>query len=211
MTHLSIETISTYLDNELSPSRRLSVDSHLETCSACRSRLEGLHRVVSRLSTIEPEVAPAHLKPEIQRFAALQSVGTSVEARIEWLAALTRQQSPLFAAFGVVIALVLIVFLLASGLTSFKRTGTDLIVPPGSTAAPERLEVGARTFERTGGAWIERDWPGGAPSRRISYDSEEFDNHRALEPELADLIELEASVWIVLDGERVELYPELGR
>ena len=209
MTHLSIETLSTYLDNELSSSRRLLADRHLEACSACRSRLDGLHRVVSTLSMIEPEMAPAHLKSEVQRFADLQSVGTSVRVRLERLAALTRQQPPLLAAFGVVIALTLIIFLLASGLTYFSPTGTELIVAPGSTAAPEVLEVGARTFERTAGVWIERVWPGGEPSRRVTYDSEEFDSYRAREPELAALIGLDQSVWIVLDGEKVELCPEL--
>lgn len=208
MTHLSIETISTYLDDELRADHREQAERHLEACPACRSRLERLHLVVARLSGIGPAAAPTYLKSEVQRYAALGPIETSVGARYEWLVTLTRQQSPLLAAFGVVLALVLIIFLLASGLTTFSPSETDLIVPPPSASAPELLKIGLRAFEPRDGGWIEKGWPGGAPSRRVAFGSEEFALRRTAEPELAKLTRLDGSVWIVLDGERIELYAE---
>ncbi len=52
--------LSAYLDGELSESRRLKVQAHLEECAVCRAELEGLRRVSQMLqSAPAPEFTPA--------------------------------------------------------------------------------------------------------------------------------------------------------
>ena len=52
------ESLSAYLDHELSPSERARLEAHLRDCSGCRQELESL-RAVSRLVSSLPAVEPS--------------------------------------------------------------------------------------------------------------------------------------------------------
>lgn len=52
------ESLSAYLDGELSPAQARAVESHLERCRACREELEGLRMVARTLRSL-PQVDPS--------------------------------------------------------------------------------------------------------------------------------------------------------
>src|SRR5712691_8083641 len=49
--------LSAYLDGALAPADRGAVDTHLDTCSACRARLAELRATASLIGSL-PELAP---------------------------------------------------------------------------------------------------------------------------------------------------------
>jgi anti-sigma factor RsiW len=57
MTDRFAERLSDYLDGELSPVERASIDAHLAECAGCRAALEQLRQVVARAQTL-PDAAP---------------------------------------------------------------------------------------------------------------------------------------------------------
>jgi anti-sigma factor RsiW len=56
--HAGTETLSRYLEGDLSQRRRAALESHLRTCPDCRSRLESLASTVTALGTLRSEVTP---------------------------------------------------------------------------------------------------------------------------------------------------------
>ena len=90
MMHLG-DSLSAYLDGELSPEEHNSFTSHLHACGQCRSDLDGLHEVraaIRSLPTIEapawmfPMPPPARVSPARRRtrIAALAAVTVFVVA-----------------------------------------------------------------------------------------------------------------------------------
>jgi anti-sigma factor RsiW len=59
------ERFSAYLDGELTPEDRSSVDGHLAICIQCRTNLEQFRRTVGNLARLK-EKAPASFLPDIQ-------------------------------------------------------------------------------------------------------------------------------------------------
>ena len=50
--HLDVELLSTYLDRQTTVAERARVESHLQTCAACRAELESLRRTVAVLAAM---------------------------------------------------------------------------------------------------------------------------------------------------------------
>src|SRR3954468_2812107 len=57
--------LSEYLDDELSPAQRQSVDAHLRECDTCRITLEELRDVVARAGSLNDSAPVADLWPGI--------------------------------------------------------------------------------------------------------------------------------------------------
>lgn len=65
MNHLSDPFLNEYLDGALSPQERSQIQSHLDTCAACRSRLEQLESLFRTLSALPEETPSSGLLPAI--------------------------------------------------------------------------------------------------------------------------------------------------
>lgn len=72
------ESLSAFLDNELSTNEKTLLQSHLDECTGCQKELEELQKVVVQLSSLEEVVPPASFRNEL--FAKLEE-GLSKEVR----------------------------------------------------------------------------------------------------------------------------------
>jgi anti-sigma factor RsiW len=72
-THENEELISAYLDNALSTDEMASVQSHLSSCSSCRSELESLSQAKSLLRRAPRRAAPPELIAAIEESLARPS------------------------------------------------------------------------------------------------------------------------------------------
>jgi len=54
--HIQVEQLSSYLDRQVSPAERATIDAHLQQCSECRAELESLRQTVAMLHSL-PRVA----------------------------------------------------------------------------------------------------------------------------------------------------------
>ena len=64
-THVAADTLSAYLDEELSGEERARVASHLETCDQCRGRFQGLQATVEMVRDLDPLLAPEGLREAV--------------------------------------------------------------------------------------------------------------------------------------------------
>jgi anti-sigma factor RsiW len=51
-THADVDTLSAYLDHQISPAERARVEGHLANCAACQRELDGLRRTVTLLQAL---------------------------------------------------------------------------------------------------------------------------------------------------------------
>jgi anti-sigma factor RsiW len=65
MSDTTANRLSDYLDGELSPSERATVDAHLGECAACRATLEELRRVAVRARTLQDSSPARDLWPGV--------------------------------------------------------------------------------------------------------------------------------------------------
>jgi anti-sigma factor RsiW len=59
------ERLSAYLDGELGPEEKASIDAHLALCIQCRTNLQRFRRTIGNLSQLKQK-APASFLPDIQ-------------------------------------------------------------------------------------------------------------------------------------------------
>jgi hypothetical protein len=126
MRHASVEVLSSYLDDELTVGRRQRVERHLRQCEECRQQLEGLHAVVRHLEGLS-KISPApYLAQRVLQQAAASSRQESLLDRLEKNASrLHIERWVWLPTFGMVIALVSIIYLFSLGL---ERQGRGLPV-----------------------------------------------------------------------------------
>jgi Putative zinc-finger len=60
------DRLSEYLDDELSPAERTSLEAHLSTCRECTDTLDELRAVVARASALRPVAPAADLWPGVE-------------------------------------------------------------------------------------------------------------------------------------------------
>jgi anti-sigma factor RsiW len=65
MTDTIADRLSDYLDGELSPAERASVDAHLMQCAACRATLDELRQVIARAGTLPDSAPDRDLWPDV--------------------------------------------------------------------------------------------------------------------------------------------------
>ena len=118
-----LETLSSYVDDELKPLERLRVESHLKACSACRRYQHQIQRASAMLKGLDRLDAP--------RFVLRASAGSSTSRAERWerirALSLTRPQPSLKPAL-----LAAVVFLVA--IIAFQ--GLRRLVPPGAESLP---------------------------------------------------------------------------
>jgi len=65
MTHIFADRLSEYLDDELTPAERASLDGHLADCADCRTTLEQLRGVVARGAAVSDAPPERDLWPGV--------------------------------------------------------------------------------------------------------------------------------------------------
>jgi TonB family protein len=118
-----LETLSSYVDDELKPLERLRVESHLKACSACRRYQHQIQRASAMLKGLDRLDTP--------RFVLRGSAGSSTSRAERWerirALSLSRPQPSLKPAL-----LAAVVFLVA--ITAFQ--GLRRVAPPGAENLP---------------------------------------------------------------------------
>ena len=66
-THADTELLSAYLDDEVGLVEARALESHLESCDACRARLRELRGVVYQLSGLDRPSPPPWLITQVRR------------------------------------------------------------------------------------------------------------------------------------------------
>lgn len=221
ISHATTERLSLYLDAALEPAERRRVEEHLETCSECRHRLAGLHRVVDGLGRLPAVAPPADLRARVGREIDLRG------RRGRWARLLDGQLpgplagSPPIHVFALVLALGAIVYLFAFGVEQRRERPTRIVLPAPGAAAPappaatapsllppvtptptgsERRHLLGGVFEWVDQVWVEEGLAGRRPDDRLSLRLPE--RAAELDPELTVLAELQAPVRLRV-GERV--------
>lgn len=82
--HLVEATFHAYLDGELTPSARLAAEAHIESCAACRNRLEALGELFEAIESASDAPLTVDLAPTVvERLRAKQRE----DKRIRWIGA----------------------------------------------------------------------------------------------------------------------------
>jgi anti-sigma factor ChrR (cupin superfamily) len=77
-----MERLSEYLDGEMDPAERVSLETHLGECAECAAVLEGLGRVRARAKELSRVPVPQALWPRIEAAIALGSSADAATARV---------------------------------------------------------------------------------------------------------------------------------
>ncbi|RMH16403.1 MAG: hypothetical protein D6696_18255 [Acidobacteria bacterium] len=205
------ETLSAYLDGELSVDRQEELEAHLEQNPESRRRLEAMRRVIDGLHQIEPAMPPPTLEHFVTRQIALE------RERIHWLKRLEgsfsifgNRQSPIMMLFGLIIALSLFVYYFAVAVERQRGDSIPVVVGPADQgrAVGERLELAGRVLFWEGEAWHQQRV--GAPAREIALATDEGRAWLASHPELEPLADLGEPAVIEVAGEVVRVRPAAG-
>jgi anti-sigma factor RsiW len=73
--HISLESLSAYLDGETGPSETRRLEAHLAGCAPCSSRLEATRRLVGGLRVLRPTPPPPDLPARLQGRIAAERAG----------------------------------------------------------------------------------------------------------------------------------------
>jgi Putative zinc-finger len=220
--HLSLESLSAYLDGETGPSETRRLEAHLASCLPCRSRLAATRRLVGGLQVLRPAPPPPDLPARVHGRIAAESAGAgdrlrplrSVRSWLGW-----QGLPPLHGSFSAArpmvtacLALLVAVLLLqngesGSGLGSpapkLPHAGPEFLVSEAFGEAPPVLpqttsEVAGRVFVWSDDVWVQRGVdPGAAGQPRAMPASSPAG--RALLAKHADL------GMLLADGSRVVL------
>ncbi len=215
-THASAELLSAYLDSQLVEPEARQLEEHLDRCSQCHVRLEGLRKVVKNLQSMEQLATPLALEQTVARRIALADDRESLLDRFENSMSIFNRQSPILAMFGVVIALALFIYLFSYTLHLRENATTPVIFedPPASVAVPaggeepagdDRLLAAGRQLVREGELWVEEGVSTAAVGRTLALDSGAGRAFLAEHPDLADLAALDRDVVLAVGGEVVRL------
>lgn len=154
MAHPSVERLSAYLDEQLAGAERRRLELHLEACSQCHRRLQGMRRVVARLRTLDRQAPPPYLGFLLRRSAALEAKRPTLVERLEASAKRFTLHAAVAPVFAVVLALGLIIYLLSWGIHQQEQGHVPVILeaeqepeaknPPAAEGVAARSEVPAR-------------------------------------------------------------------
>jgi hypothetical protein len=204
--HATAEDLSAYLDQELPRPQLRLVETHLEECEECRTRFEGLRRVVGKLHRLESMAPPPVLAQQVQRRIALDG-----GRQAAFLERLERRLGglPMEPSVGVTFALVFafaIILYLFGWWVDVRQGGTTILAPPAEVQGEMPLEeVDGRLFELEGDLWIERGLDPAAPVTRLTLEDPEALAVLESYPRLSARI----STWVAA-GRSVRLISEDG-
>ena len=208
VAHITVDLLSAYLDQELSPDETDQICDHLEGCPECQHQLDGLGRVVGRLRRLERIAPPQLLEMDVQRRVALAVPEDRFFGRFDGRIGRLPIQPGILVTFALVFAFAAILFTFAEGLNEREvHTIPVILSPSGSSDGVERTkeplghEIGWRRID---GAWEEGTIEGAA-ELKLQVGSAEWEAELEISPELASLIEFlrESDVSVKLDDGRI--------
>ncbi len=132
-THVGIDSLSAYLDNQVTPAQRARVEEHLGGCASCRGELESLRRTVALLQAM-----PRVPVPRAFTLSEAQVGIRRPEARPGW-------QGGLLRGLGAVAAIALIAFITTTMLrrSAWTPSATVARVAPPTAAALQEAQPAA--------------------------------------------------------------------
>jgi anti-sigma factor RsiW len=184
--HISLESLSAYLDGETGPSETRRLEAHLAACVPCSSRLEATRRLVGGLRVLRPAPPPPDLPARVHgRIAAETAGGGDRPGGLDRLRSLRSVRSwlwwqglpPLHGSFSAArplvtagLALLVAVLLLQNGESSgglgsvapnLPHAGPQFLVSEAFGEAPQVLpqttsEVAGRVFVWSDDVWVQR-------------------------------------------------------
>ncbi len=199
-SHATAELLSAYLDRELVQPEVERLEAHLEECTECHGRLEGMRKVVANLRRIESPDPPAELEKAVARRIALAHDREPMLDRFESALSVFNRQSTILPMLGIIIALGVFIYMFAWALERDQHTPVIWGTPP--SAEGTETTSGDRMLQLQGDLWIEDGADPAAVSRSIELDSEPG---RQLLTDHPELEQLPRPAVIVLDGEVVEI------
>lgn len=208
--HLDVETLSSYLDSEMSHRERDQVEEHLEHCDDCQERLSGLEKVVGNLRALERLAPPPHLGTHLHRLAAVQASQPSLIERLEQRVSRFNLQSALAPVFAVVVALILIIYMLSWGLHRQATGRIPVHLEPetsrvASDDTPSSRQIAGRTFDLHDGVWIEQGLVNEPVVERLSASEPRVQAWLARSPELEEIVTPGDRVRLRMEGRVVEI------
>lgn len=211
--HANVETLSAYLDRELSAAEAERLEVHLRDCRSCRAHLDSLRRVVIGLHAVERVEAPPLLASEVRRRVALEPRRKGLAAwvdRLEKRLAGLPLDSTTFTLAAVIVALAAMSFLFIEGVDRAERQRTPLVV----TSTVPWTVPGA--FEPRGDAWWPSEAPEGAevsavyaadaPEARAIFESRP-ELEKLLSDDMALVVQDETGRWVRIE-ERGTGFPD---
>ncbi|HVS16280.1 MAG TPA: zf-HC2 domain-containing protein [Thermoanaerobaculia bacterium] len=195
--HLPADVLSAYIDEQLSTPERRRAEGHLDGCTTCRERLEGLRRVAVGLRSLERVAPPAILEHGLSRHLVLDAKERGMRGRLEERSLAPRRLPTHFGlGFAMVVAFAAMLYLFSYGvdLRRERAAGTGV-----GDAAAERS---ALAFDRDGARW-RQEGVAGEPARILDPESEEGRRLLREVPALLALIEGSEGVVLELEGEVV--------
>ena len=166
MTDTVADRLSEYIDGELSPIERASIDAHLRECAACRATLGELRKVIARAQTLKDSAPDRDLWPDVAT-----RIGSPPRARVSVFRRMVT--SRLSFTLPQLAAASLALMVLSGGLVWMAKSGDPRADFQPVSAAPHRTD---RADDALAG--LERTFE----SRRASMDPETV---RVLEENLA--------------------------
>ena len=203
--HTTAETLSSYLDEQVSLEEARWVAGHLEQCGRCRDRLEGLRRVMEGLQALEPVAPPRGLGLALQQHLARATPPFAQRDRRRVGVTRTLSQPFVLASFGIIIALAVIVLLFLQALEGRQVPGDSKTSPrPAQLRDGTLALVGERTFERLDGGWVESALTSLEIAAARAVPRGELEEKLAAELEPV-LDELDGAVTLKIDGEVIRV------
>ena len=203
--HLTAETLSAYLDEELAARQADRVRDHLDDCPECRHELDGLRRTVRALQSLEREAPPDLLALRVRRSVALELEEQPFAGRLERLRLNLPVASSTLLTFALVFALATILYLFAHAMEQRRRIAipVDFGPAPVETAVEEVPEL-----VWDGQAWVEAPVPTESEPTIVRRGSAEWKGLVAAHPELSELPEVDGPVLVTAgEGLRVRIEP----
>lgn len=201
--HAAVEQLSALLDGELGERERREVDLHLEVCTGCRARLEGLRAAAASLASLGPLAATMPLAAERSRPIRFGAAGA--RTRLERRRSLREEASlPLW---WPALALTALIAGVGGSLGVGVPSAPDVERPVATAAALEGAPaaiVGDRIFRREAGIWREIE-NGELPGVARAASAAEADAQIDELPGLARLLEAGGAVEIVRGGEWIRI------
>lgn len=227
--HPSPELLSAFLDDELARAEADDVARHLEGCPRCRTRLDGLRRVLARFDALERQAPPPLLAERVARRVAVERRPRGLVERIEEALGRIPSRPEIFLGFALVVGLAAISLIYGERLGREGRSAPDApsiavpmspTPPPGEppgragTADPlagrslQAIVVDGRVLERRDGGWWEQGVeavPDSLPT--VTLDDPALAPLRADWPALDRLVATGEPVVLLLDGTPHRLEP----
>ena len=219
--HPKVEDLSTYLDSTLTPAESQRVEAHLELCDTCRHRLRSMRTVVHKLAALERQSPPAGIGNQIRSLSSLQVSRPTLVERLEEGAGRLNSENSVLPMFGVVVALIVIIYLLTwafyreqgstvpaafeSEAPVVERSIEDSARSLESSGSTQTRVMAGRIFDLVGDTWLERGVAAEAEVVEVSVGDPEVRQVLEAHPELRDPGAPGRRVRLRLEGQVVEI------